>query len=78
MSALALGPGVLPLSGGADQGQPISLMGFFTFDNAGNVSAIISVNENEMLFNRVSTAGTCTSGTATTPGTVHLTTTEGP
>jgi len=74
----AVATGVLPLSGSADQGQPISILGFLSFDNSGNVSAILSVNENGTLSNRVSTAGTCTSGTATTPGTVHLTTAEGP
>ena len=69
--------GSSPLIGLANDGQPVSVLGFATFDSSGNVTATVEVNANGTVHNVTDGTGTCTSGTATTPGTISVTTPAG-
>jgi len=64
--------GAKPLIGLGNDGQPVSIVGFVTFDGSGNVTAVIEANANGTVSTYTDT-GTCTSGTATAPGTIALT-----
>ena len=69
--------GSSPLIGLANDGHPVSVLGFLNFDGSGNVSSNLEVNANGTIHNVTGGTGTCTSGTATTPGTIVVPTAIG-
>ncbi len=70
--------GAAPLIGAANDGHPASILGFLSFDDSGNVTANLEINANGTIHNVSGGTATCTSGTASTPGTIQVTTPNGP
>lgn len=69
--------GSAPLIGLGNDGQPVSVLGFANFGASGSVTATVEVNANGTVHTVTDGTGTCTSGTATTPGTITVATPVG-
>ena len=66
--------GAAPLIGLGNDGQPVSVLGFVDFGGSGTVTATVEINANGTVHTVTDGTGTCTSGTATTPGTITVAT----
>lgn len=60
------------LLGAATDGQPQSRVGFLTFDNAGNVSGVLSGNLNGTVVANRTVSGTCVAGSDTGLGQINF------
>ena len=69
--------GAAPLIGLGNDGHPVSILGFVNFDSSGTPTATVEVNANGTVHSVTDATGTCTSGTASTPGTVTVSTQVG-
>jgi hypothetical protein len=68
-SCSLVGTATEPLAGQPNDGHPNSIVGFLNFDGSGNLSGVLSLNENgQTVVNYPFSGGTCTSGTSTTLG----------
>ncbi|HLH77767.1 MAG TPA: hypothetical protein VKV28_13275 [Candidatus Binataceae bacterium] len=70
--------GNFPLEGQPTDGHPSSIVGFLSFDANSNITGIVSINENGHTATNISLTGDnakCTSGSATTLGTLTATVT---
>jgi hypothetical protein len=69
--------GSAPLIGLGNDGHPVSILGFVNFDDSGKPTATVEVNANGTVHTVTDATGTCTSGTASTPGPITVSTQVG-